>query len=281
MESPQPLSPSISHALTRLLRPLFRLLLRHGLSFKTFEEVAKRAYVDVALREGGLDGKKATVSRVSILSGLTRKEVQRLVVEPMPSDAELDARHNRAARVLSAWVREADFHEADGTPRALDVQGEHSFDTLVKRHSGDMPTRAVLDELLRVEAVYQRLDGRLELQARAYVPQTGAAEKLGILGHDVADLVDTVDHNLRQTGQAPRFQRKVMYHSMPAAALPAFRALSATQAQALLEKLDHWLAAHDLPNPDETPLAARSRVGVGIYYFEESLDSLRDEGKKP
>jgi hypothetical protein len=279
MKSSQPLNPSVSHAVTRLLRPLFRLLLRHGISFRAFEEVAKRAYVDVALCDFGLDGKKASVSRVSILSGLTRKEVQRLVVEPLPSDAELDARHNRAARVLSAWVREADFHDPTGAPRALEVQGELSFETLVRRHSGDMPTRAVLDELLRVEAVYQRLDGRVELQTRAYVPQTGAAEKVGILGADVADLIDTIDHNLRQAGQAPRFQRKVMYHSMPAAALPAFRALSASQAQALLEKLDRWLAAHDLANPDATPQAARARVGMGIYYFEESLDSTRHEGK--
>ncbi|RFO95867.1 hypothetical protein DIC66_15595 [Rhodoferax lacus] len=273
------MKPSVSHAVARLLRPLFRLLLRQGISFRTFEEIAKRAYVDVALHGFGLDGKKSSISRVSILSGLTRKEVQRLVEEPLPSDAELDARHNRAARVLSAWVRDADFHDAHGAPRALETQGERSFDTLVKRHSGDMPTRAVLDELLRVDAVYQRLDGRVELQTRAYVPQKGAAEKVGILGADVAYLIDTIDHNLSQVGQPPRFQRKVMYHSMPMAALPAFRALSATQAQALLEKLDRWLAEHDVANPDKTPHAARARVGMGIYYFEESLDSTRHEGK--
>ncbi len=41
------------------------------------------------------------------------------------------------------------------------------------------------------------------------------------------------------------------------------------QAQALLEKLDKWLAAHDQPNPPDKPDAPRARVGLGIYYFEE------------
>jgi Family of unknown function (DUF6502) len=279
MEVHYPLNQSVSRAVARLLRPLFRLLLRLGISFKTFEELAKRAYVEVALHDFGLDGKKSSVSRTSILSGLTRKEVQRLLLEPLASDAELDARHNRAARVLTAWVRDADFHEPDGSPRALPVQGALSFDTLVKRHSGDMPTRAVLDELLRVESVYQRLDGRLELQSRAYVPHQGAAEKIGILGADVADLITTIDHNLHHPGAAPRFQRKVMYHRLPAAALPDFRTLSATQAQALLEQLDRWLAEHDIANPDPAPAAAPARVGMGIYYFEEVLDPTPHEGE--
>jgi hypothetical protein len=74
------------------------------------------------------------------------------------------------------------------------------------------------------------------LQARAYVPATSAADKLAILGSDVADLIATIDHNLAPGLTDPRFQRKVMYHRIPSAALPGFRKLSATQAQALLER---------------------------------------------
>jgi len=97
------------------------------------------------------------------------------------------------------------------------------------------------------------------------------------LGSDVADLITTIDHNLvRGTGgrdEDPRFQRKVMYHSMPADALPAFRKLSAQRAQALLEALDRWLAEHDIDNPPDQPELPRARIGVGIYYFEEPLDA--------
>ncbi len=109
-----------------------------------------------------------------------------------------------------------------------------------------MPPRAVLDELLRVGSVERREDGRIQMVTRGYVPQNSAIDKLGILGRDVADLIDTIDHNLQHGDSDPRFQRKVMYAAIPADALPAFRKLSAAQGQALLEKLDRWLAEHDV-----------------------------------
>jgi len=264
-------------AIAKLLRPLFRLLLRHQVSFGAFEELAKRVYVEVALNEFGIPGKKPSISRASILSGLTRKEVQRLVGTSLDSNniagAIDSARYNRAARVLTGWVRDADFLDARGQPQLLPADGDISFAALVRRHSGDMPARAILDELERVGAVLCRADGLIELLARAYVPQRSAADKLAILGSDVADLIVTIDHNLEHGDANPRFQRKVMYHSIPDAALPAFRRRSAANAQALLEKFDQWLAAHDIDDPPDLPQAPRSRVGVGIYYFEERATS--------
>lgn len=263
------LERAIDRAVARLLRPLFRVLLRHGKSYRAFEEVAKRTYVEVAMGDFGIPGKKPSVARASILSGLTRKEVQRLLQAPALDDAEASEHRNRAARVLTAWLRDADFHDSQGQPRPLDVDGERGFAALVRRHSGDMPTRAVLDELLRVGAVERLPDGRIALLTRGYVPRKGAREMVGVLGADVADLIETIDHNLHQDAQAPRFQRKVMYHGVPAQALPAFRALSAERAQSLLEQLDRWLqdASQDRA-PGETD-APGARVGLGIYYFEE------------
>ncbi len=263
---------ALERAIEQLLRPLFRLLLRHSVSFGAFEGIAKRVYVDVALKDFAIPGKKVTASRVAIVSGLTRKEVHRLMTDAPDPAGEGAERYNRAARVLTGWVRDADFGDADGAPRALDADGEQGFAGLVKRYSGDMPARAVLDELLRVGAVEQREDARLRLVTRAYVPQHSAADKLGILGSDVADLIDTIDHNLRHGGTDPRFQRKVMYQSIPVDALPAFRKLGAANSQALLEKLDRWLAAHDTTDPPGHPPTPHARVGVGIYYFEERLE---------
>ena len=270
---------AINRAIAQLLRPLFRMLLRSGISYGAFDELAKRTFVDVALRDFGIAGKKPSISRASILSGLTRKEVQRLVGEPIEGDPEIGERYNRAARVLTGWVRDLEFLDATGEPRVLEADGEASFAALVRRYSGDMPARAVLDELVHVGAVQQRQDGHYELLARAYVPRKNTLEKLGILGADVADLIDTIDHNLQYGTTDPRFQRKVMYHSMPAEALTAFRKISAIHSQSLLEKLDHWLAAHDIDNPPDQPDLPRARVGVGIYYFEEWLappDSKED-----
>ena len=273
---------ALNAAVRHLLRPLVRLLLRHAVPMAAFEEMARQVYVEVALVDFSLPDKKVSASRVSILTGLNRKEVARLMAEPADgATEETTGRYNRAARVLTGWVRDPAFCDAHGEPGALPMEGDVSFAALVKRHSGDMPMRAVLDELLRVGAVQQCDDGRVQLMTRAYVPQTSDVDKLGILGTDVADLVTTIDHNLQHGTDDPRFQRKVMYHSLDARALPAFRKLSATQAQALLEKFDHWLAAHDMDSPADVTgdgKGERARVGVGIYYFEERLSGANATG---
>jgi Family of unknown function (DUF6502) len=265
-------------AIAHLLRPLFRVLLRHQMSFHAFEELAKRVYVDVALNDFAIPGKKPSISRASILSGLTRKEVQRLLAEPLAPETVEAERYNRAARVLTAWTRDPDFLDGRGDPLPLETNdGTRSFASLVKRHSGDAPVRAVLDELLRVGAVRRSDGGRLELVARAYVPQRSPIDKIAILGADVADLIDTIDHNIEHGDTDARFQRKLMYHSVPVAVLPEFRKLSSAQAQALLEKFDKWLAARDLPNPPNEPDAPRARVGLGIFYFEERVAAPDDQ----
>lgn len=270
MDATRLLENAIDHAVARLLRPLFRVLLRHGKPYKAFDDVARRTFVDVALSDFGIAGKKPSVSRASILSGLTRKEVQRLVNAPRPGEEGAGEHRNRAARVLTAWLRDPDFQDAQGQPLPLAVDGERGFSALVKRHSGDMPTRAVLDELLRVGAVQQLPDGRVDLLARGYIPRKGASEMVDMLGADVADLIETIDHNLNHSDQPPRFQRKVMYRNVPLDALPAFQALSASQAQALLEKLDHWLHEIGSGPPPGGAAAPGARVGLGIYYFEET-----------
>lgn len=269
MDAPHRIAIAVNSALLLLLRPLCRLLLRYHVPFGAFEELAKHVYVQTAMEDFSLPGKKPTLSRASILTGLTRKDVQRLVAEPEPVRAASQESFNRAARVLGGWARDPAFHAADGQPAALDAQdGPVSFAELVRRYSGDMPARAMLDELLRVGAVHRRDDGRLELVTRSYVPEGDDVEKLGFLGVDVADLIATIDHNLQHGATDPRYQRKVMYRSVPADIRPAFRTLSAARAQALLEQLDAWLAEHDIDNPPDRPDAPRMRVGLGIYYFE-------------
>ena len=285
MDAEDRVQVAVNAAVMKLLRPLCRLLLRYHVPFGAFEELAKHVYVQTALEDFAIPGRKPTLSRASILTGLTRKDVQRLVAEPAPERAAAEDSYNRAARVLTGWARDPDFHGPDGAPAPLALQdGEVSFAELVRRHSGDMPARAVLDELLNVGAVRQRdADGRLELVQRAYVPQGGEAQKLTILGADVADLIATIDHNLEHGADDPRFQRKVMYRRMPAGVRPAFRRLSATEAQALLERMDRWLAARDTGEPAvpaEATDPAWVRIGLGIYYFEEPVPAEPDD-KEP
>lgn len=279
MDASNKLSSVLAAAVLRLLEPLVRVLLRNGMSFNAFSDLARRAYVESAMREFAIPGKKQTVSRVSVLTGLSRKDVQRILgAQGIADSGEARERYNRAARVIAGWVRDQEFADAAGEPAALAPDGPGaSFGQLVKRYSGDVPARAVLDELLRVGAVQRQDDGRIRLLSRAYVPSASDLDKLDILGADVADLIATIDHNLRHGGADPRFQRKVMYDNVPRDAAAAFRALSAQQAQALLEAMDQWLAPRDRDVNPSVQGAERVRVGVGIYYFEENLVQRSEE----
>jgi len=263
-----------------VLRPLFRILLRNHMSFKAFVDIAKHTYVQVAADEFGIPGKKTSVSRVALLSGLTRKEVQRLLDAPAVDDAEAGERYNRAARVVAGWVRDADFSDPEGNPKVLTLQeedGHESFATLARRFSGDIPSRAILDELLRVGVVEKVGETSVRLKTRAYVPESGNADKLNILGTDVSDLVSTIDHNLQHGAADPFFQRKVMYDNVPVEALQEFRKLSGAQAQTLLEKLDKWLSQHDRDTSSGAGGTGQIRTGIGIYYFEEDVASQKSK----
>lgn len=231
------------------------------------------------MHEFSIPGKKQTISRVSILSGLSRKEVQRLLDEESQSPkTDAGERYNRAARVIAGWVRDKEFTSMSGDPLELSVTGDGiSFSLLVKRYSGDVPARAVLDELLRVGAVERLEDDRIRLVSRAYIPRTSDLDKLDILGTDVADLITTIDHNMRSGAADPRFQRKVMYDNLPEESIPQFRALSVERAQALLEKMDEWLSQHDRDVNSSVKGTGRVRAGIGIYYFEEELDQRPED----
>lgn len=272
------LNKALRAAVLRVLRPLIRILLRNGVSYGSFADMAKWVYVDLASSEFGIEGRKQTISRVSVITGLNRKEVSRVQALDPPDDSEAERHYNRAARVITGWLRDEQYTDDKGAPLALPFDGSaHSFSALVKQHSGDMPARAVLDELLRVGAV-KRDDTGISLQARAYIPQTGEADKLHILGSDVAQLIHTIDHNLQHGEIEPRYQRKVYYDNLPDEAMPKLRELSREKSQQLLEELNDWMAKHDRDiNPDSGG-TGRKEASIGIYYYEHEVpEEKRDE----
>ena len=260
-------------AIARVLRPLIHILLRNGISYGTFADLAKWLFVDVAKREFTIEARKQTISRVSVITGLNRKEVKRVTELPVPDDRASSERYNRAARVIAGWRRDNRYRNDKGQPADLPLSGEGAtFQTLVKKYSGDMPFRAVLDELIRVDAAAQTDDGRVHLIARAYLPAGDETMKIHILGTDVAHLISSIRHNLMPDERGPFYQRKVMYDNLPDDVLPAFRKLSAESAQKLLEKLDSWLSGRDRDTGQEATGTDRNVAGLGIYYFEEPYD---------
>ncbi len=262
----------LSAAVIRLLRPLVRILLRNGVPYGSFADLAKRVYVDVATDEFGIQGRKQTISRISIITGLSRKEAKRVKGLSYPEDTGVAERYNRAARVISAWVRDDRFSDSKGQPAELPIEGEGAtFSELVRLYSGDVPVRAILDELVRVGTIERLQDGRIRLLTRAYLPKTEEGDKLNILGTDVRDIIRTIDHNLICNQADSFFQRKVSYDNLPAEVLPKVRFLTSSEAQTLLEKMDQWLSQHDRDIDPSVSGTGKKRAGLGIYYFEEDL----------
>jgi hypothetical protein len=260
-------------AMARILRSLIHILIRNGISYGTFADLAKWLFVDVAKRDFAIEARKQTISRVSVITGLNRKEVKRVSELTAPDDQASSERYNRAARVIAGWRRDQMFRDAKGKPADLPLSGEGAtFQTLVKKYSGDMPFRAVLDELIRVDAAAHTDDGRVHLIARAYLPAGDESMKIHILGTDVAHLISSIRHNLEPDDRGLFYQRKVMYDNLPDDVLPAFRKLSTDSAQKLLEKLDGWLSKRDRDTGREVKGTARNVAGLGIYYFEEPYD---------
>lgn len=254
------------------MRPLVRVLLRNGIPYGAFTDIAKRAYVDVAMKEFGVPGKKQTNSRVATITGLSRKEIQRVINIQLSGEQDHDGvvRYNRAARVVYGWVHDKTYADDSGESADLSFEGDTpSFSTLVKTYSGDVPPRAILDELVQV-GVAERLDnGKIKLMQRAYIPSKGEAEKLVLLGRDVAGLISTMDKNIHGVDQTLYFQRKVFYDNLSEEAAEEFHKFLLSKGQPMLEEFDQWMSQRDRDvNPDAGG-TGRKAIGVGLYYFEE------------
>jgi len=254
------------------LRPLIRMLLKHGVMHREFVELSKEVYVDVARREYGLRGRPTNLSRTALLTGLDRKEVgrirQRLSEAPDSGGSEASgARQDRISRLLSGWHQDPDYLRRDGTPMMLPLRGPApSYESLVKRYAGDVPGITILRELERTGAVKLYNDSAVEVLRRNYRLDTMDPESLMRAGSVLSDVGYTVAHNLyRKPDDASRFEARVTNLRVPQAALPAYREMVSRECQGLLEKIDAWLAAHESEDGDE---GGGQRVGLGMYWIQ-------------
>lgn len=271
-------NPMLRLACLRLLRPLARIMLRHGLSTYDFSRLANIAFVQAArdiLRE---QGKPLSFSRVSTITALHRHVVSDIVNSedsgPSYPAGDKDYRRNRLARVLTGWFESPDYTDTEGRPRPLPVEGPApSFATLVHEYSGDIYPKIILDELLHVGAVRMLKDGSLRAVTRRYT--LGGADPAAIehLGSVARDVLGTLEHNLAVPAEARYYDDTVVSISLDRAALPLFRRLLRERGAAFLEDIEGWLSEHEKPVAPDTV-----RAGVVVQMFVESNE---DSGGSP
>jgi len=264
---------SLINASTRILRTLVKILLRNGIDYGTFAEVIRKVYVDVAFDHIKESGKRPTISGISAITGLTRKEAKRLKELDIPQSDVTHQRYNRVIRVISGWLNDSRFLDAKNQPVPLLVEeGENSFANLVKSYSGDIPPSTMFTVLEASNSIVRDGD-RVKLIQHAYIPGSDAVNKIDILGADVAELIKTIDHNLSSPADQLLFQRKVSNTCVKLDAIPAFKKLAAQKSQELLEELDSFLSKN------ETTDTNANYVALGIYYAEEVSSPATPENR--
>ncbi len=254
-------------ALRLLFRPVARIMLRAGLNWRELADVCKATYVEVATEDFGIRGRPTNISRVAILTGLTRKEVRRLRDLLEEASPESFSRMNHATRVLSGWHQDEEFLTTDGGPASLRPNGDGgSFEALCHKYSGDVPATTMLKELKHVGAVVEEEDGRLTVTMRTYMPTMMDPERMLSSGSVLEDMGYTVAYNLNRLETDPgRFERRATNTRMPAKAVPAFRQFIENEGQAFLERVDAWLSEHETKDGNDS---SSIRLGLGAYWIE-------------
>jgi hypothetical protein len=264
-------------AIKQVLRPFVRLLIAKSVGLPALLQLLKEVYVDVALTEFPVKGKKQTDSRISLLTGVHRKDVKRLrdeEYEPIVAPKSVGL----GAMVVARWLGSPETTDKNGMPIPLPRQSDSaktpSFDALVEAISKDVRPRAVLDEWVRLGVARLDKEGRVVLNQLAFIPEKGFEEKAFYLGRNIHDHLAAAAHNLLADGN-PLLERSVHYSELtPESADALNEAAERTGMQALLaiNRMALELAAKDKGKDEAT-----KRVNFGLYFFKgpSTFNNLR------
>lgn len=263
----------ILKALLQALRPLIRSLLRAGIGYREFSEVSKAAFVDVATKDYGLRGRPTNISRVAVMTGLTRKEVRRLRDKAAAGDETEVIRSAPMAVILHRWFTEAEFTDDNGVPLELEFDGKSpSFADLVRKHGGDIPPGAMRTELKRIDAVKETDDGKL-LVLKRNVSGLDVHEKLVTgLASIMYPAALTIAHNTDvHHGADTWVQRYASTRGVRGDDVARLRRISSDRLVEFTESIDDLFSAYETLYDSDQDSASDTAVGVCVFYFEENM----------
>jgi len=260
-------------ALYVFLQPIARAMLRAGVSHAEFEEVAKAAFVNVAKDEFGVRGRKTNLSRVAVITGISRKETRRLSDWDPDSEVCLSAVANPLVEMLHIWHTNPEYIDERGKPLALSYEdGAPSFVNLVKALASDLPPGAIKTELLRSGSLEER-DGLLRVVKREFVPESVDDRLVEGLISGMTRHAETVAHNSNPENLgAFRFERIAESVRVDPEKLSRFRKSSLKALIRYSEEYDDRLPEYDIDSDDKD---SGVTAGVGFYYFESKPKKSR------
>ena len=265
-------SERLIRAVRHVLHPLVRLLLAQGLTYPWLSDMLKGIFVDVADRDFQLAGKRQTDSRVSLLTGVHRKDVRRLRDEDGDRSSRMPPAVSLGSQLVARWVTTPRYLDEEGVPiplaRLASQGGELSFEALVATVSKDIRARAVLDEWMRLGVALLDADDRVILNSEAFVPARGFDEKVFYFGQNVHDHVSTAVDNVIGVEPA-QLERSVHYDTLTPQSVAELERLAGRLGMQALKSLNRRaaeLAARDAEDP-----AAVERMNFGVYFHREPM----------
>ena len=256
----------VKQSCRHFLRPIVRFLLRQGVLWRDFAELAKETYVEIARAEYGIDGRPTNNSRVAMLTGLSRREVARVrdvLLQVVPQEEERTG--SRMARILTGWFTDPEFTSPDGKPKTLSPV---SFEILLKCYAGDLPHTAVRKEMIKHGLVEELDGGHLRVLHRDFVYSSLDPEIIRQMGIALHDHATTLDHNLDEDRSGkPRFERLADNARIPADAVDEFQAFVEARGMEFLKEVDTWLSDHQTQGQD----AKTVRLGAGAYLIHNDI----------
>ncbi len=246
-------------SLVRLLEPLVRLALRAGIKLPSLLELLKQTYVDMSERELQTADTPITISRISLMTGVHRKDVTRILHSGAhePDDSSL------IARVLGLWNEDRRFQISNGQPRVLSYKGRgNEFASLVSVVSKELNPGSILAELRRVGAVQQTHQG-LKLLKTGYVVKQDMTTALKFMSKDVNDLIETVQENVLGDSEARNLHLKTEYDNIPDAYIDAIRVWLRKEGTAFHQRVQKYLSGFDRDvNPKTTKHEGKNRAAL-------------------
>jgi hypothetical protein len=257
-------------AMTQALQPLVKRLLAAGVPFGQLEARLRQLFVAVAEAEFALADKRQTDSRISLLTGINRKEVRRLRGTGRGRRAPSSFGMNHATSLISRWLTDPQTSDRRGRPRPLPYRAARgpSFMRLARAITADLAPRVLLDELLRSGAAELRPDDTVVLTSAAYVARRDPGQALRILEEDPRELIETILHNIFSDGGAPLLQREIYFDNLGSEAAARIRAEMRREGERFLQRMHRLLARYDRDRNPRAPGGERHYPGLGLYCFE-------------
>ncbi|TPN80726.1 hypothetical protein FJ987_28775 [Mesorhizobium sp. CU2] len=250
------------------------------MTFPAFVDLLRQLYVNVAEHEFALPDKQQTDSRVSLLTGVHRKEVSRLRGAGAPVRVVPDS-VSRTSAIVARWLADPSFVDADGTPLPLPRAGEAgevSFVSLVESVTRDLRPRAVLDDWLDRKLVEIDASDRVVLLEGAMVPREDGEVRLYYLARNLQDHAAAAVANVL-ADNPPFIERAVHYDGLSE---ELARSLEAHSRKVVVETLIQ-LNKHANQAVKSDP-GGTSRWNCGVYILtSDDASTVTEDGtpRKP